>query len=55
MVESFRFLGMPTSGVYITCDVHVAMKMDPNAKNTVRDFHNYSVIEIIEIIMSVPR
>ena len=47
MVESFRFLGMPTSSVYITCDVHVALKEDPNASNPVSGCYNHSVNEII--------
>ena len=42
MVESFRFRGMPTSSVYISCDVHVALKEDPNANNPVSDFYNHS-------------
>ena len=42
MVESFRFLRMPTSGVYITCDVHVALKEDATAKNPVSYFANHS-------------
>ena len=43
MVESFRFLGMPTSSVYITCDVHVALKEDTNARNPVSDFYHDSL------------